>query len=79
MLYNQTKSCVKSCKKILLFKKNPLFSQKTHCFPIKPIVFQHVHFLSHCFEMKNYHCVLVGSVPMFRDQLLLPDEACGIW
>jgi len=29
--------------------KNPLFSKN-------PIVFQHVHFLSHCFEMKNYHC-----------------------
>jgi len=28
---------------------------KTHCFPKKHIVFQHVHFLSHCFETKNYH------------------------
>ena len=41
MLYNQNKSCVKSCKKTLLFlktttlfsKKNPLLSPKTHCFP----------------------------------------------
>ena len=36
MLYNQNKSCVKSCQKHC-FLKNPLFSKK-------PIVFQHVHF-----------------------------------
>jgi len=35
MLYNQNKSCVKSCQNIAL---------KTHCFPKKRIVFQHVHF-----------------------------------
>ena len=33
MLYNQNKSCVKSCQKT-----------KTHCFPKKRIVFQYVHF-----------------------------------
>jgi len=50
MLYTQNKSCVKSCQKSLLFNKNivfpkkTLFSQKTHCFSKKPIVFQHVHF-----------------------------------
>ena len=32
MLYNQNKSCVKSCQTTLLYK-NPLFSQKTHFFP----------------------------------------------
>ena len=31
--------------------KKPLCSKKT-------IVFQHVHFLSNCFETKNYHCLL---------------------
>ena len=56
MLYNQNKSCVKSCQKTLV-------SQKTHRFPEKPIVFQKnpsfsnmCTFLSHCFETKNYHC-----------------------
>jgi len=33
MLYNHNKSCLKSCKKTLLFFKNPLFSKKSHCFP----------------------------------------------
>jgi len=37
MLYNQNKSCVKSCQNTLLLKN-------THCFPKNPIVFQHVHF-----------------------------------
>jgi len=39
-LYNQNKSCVKSCQKHcflknnnIVFPKNPLFSQKTHSFP----------------------------------------------
>jgi len=31
MLYNQNKSCVKSCQKYCF--KNPLFTKKTHCFP----------------------------------------------
>ena len=31
MLYNQNKSCVKSCQNHCF--KNPLFSKKTHCFP----------------------------------------------
>ena len=54
MLYNQNKSCVKSCKKHCFKKK--------HCFPKKPIVlpknplFSNMcTFLSHCFETKNYH------------------------
>ena len=38
MLYNQNKSCVKSCKKHCFFKKT-LFFQKTHCFTQK----------NHCF------------------------------
>ena len=56
---NHVWSCV---KKNIAFKKT-LFSQKTHffpknpLFPKKPIVFQYVHFLSHCFETKNYHCL----------------------
>jgi len=33
---------------------------KKHCFK-KRIVFQHVNFLSHCFETNNYHCVCVSS------------------
>ena len=45
MLYTQNKSCVKSCQNIAFFKKT-LFSKKNHCFPKKPIVFQHVHFFN---------------------------------
>ena len=49
MLYNQNKSCVKSCKKCLknpiVFPKNPLFSNMCT-------------FLSHCFKTKNYHWLL---------------------
>jgi len=30
--------------KTTVFQKKPLFSKKNHCFPKKPIVFQHVHF-----------------------------------
>jgi len=52
MLYNKNKSCVKSCQKTLLFK-----NKTKHCFPKKTIVFQHVHFKSHCFETKNFHCI----------------------
>ena len=34
MLYNQNKSCVKSCQKTLLLKKNTIvFQKKQHCFP----------------------------------------------
>ena len=47
MLYNQNKSCVKSCQNHC-FKKPIVFKKKR-------IVFQHVHFLSHCFETKIYH------------------------
>ena len=43
-LYNQNKSCVKSCQKHCFLKTTTLFSPKTHCFPKKPIVFEHVHF-----------------------------------
>jgi len=57
MLYNQNKSCVKSCQNIALetivFQKNPLFStKKTHCF-------QHVHFF--------YPIVLKRNVFTARD------------
>ena len=56
MLYIQNISYVKSCQKhCFKTQKQTLFTPKTHCFPKKPIVFQHVHILSHCFETKNYH------------------------
>jgi len=50
MLYNQNKSCVKSCQ-------NTLLKTNTHCFPKKNPLFSNMcTFLSHCFETKNYHC-----------------------
>jgi len=50
MLYNKKIMCEVMSKTLLFKKTTTLFSKK------KPIVFQHVHFLSHCFETKNYHC-----------------------
>jgi len=32
----------------------------------KTIVFQHVHFLSHCFETKNYHCTCMSYSKQFN-------------
>ena len=50
MLYNKNKSYVMSCQKHCF---------KTHCFPKKQnTLFSNMcTFLSHCFEMKNYHCL----------------------
>jgi len=52
---NHVRSRVKNIawQKTLFSQKNPLFSPK------KNIVFQHVHFLSHCFETKHYHCLFL--------------------
>jgi len=50
MLYNQNKSCVKSCQKHCVLK-NPIVFQK------KPLFSNMCTFLSHCFETKNYHCI----------------------
>ena len=46
MLYNQNKSCVKSCQKHCL---------KKHCFQKNALFSNMCTFLSHCFETKNYH------------------------
>jgi len=78
MLYNQNKSCVKSCQ-------NTLLKTNTHCFPKKPIVFQHVHFFiplfwneklslipdnsftlkllaKYMYQMLNWECILNSAV-----------------
>ena len=39
MLYNQNKSCVKSCQNIDIFLKKNIVFQNKHCFPLfNPIV-----------------------------------------
>ena len=42
--------CEVVSKKHRFLKNTPLFPKKPHCFPTCSL------FLSHCFEMKNYHC-----------------------
>jgi len=56
MLYNQNKSCVKSCQKHCSFKI-------THWFPEKPIVFQHVHFFIPLFW--NEKLSLYGAIVLW--------------
>ena len=60
MLYNQNKSCVKSCQKHCSFTI-------THWFPENPIVFQHVHFFIPLFWNEKLSLVVPQSDHKQRD------------
>jgi len=62
MFYNQNKSYVKSCKKCFL---------KTHCFPKKTIVFQHVHFSNPLFWNEKLSLITTHSRSI---SLTIPHE-----
>ena len=70
MLYNQNKSCVNLCKKTL-------HSPKTHCFPQKPIVFQHVHFFIPLFW--NEKLSLCTHVSGFTNKIPVQPWCTELW
>jgi len=63
MIYNQNKSCVKSCKNIIFFKQQHCFPKKPIVLKKKPIVFQHVHFF----------------IPLFWNEKIITDVSNNSW
>jgi len=77
MLYNQNKSCVKSCQKHCFLKNNNIVFKKI------PLFSNMCTFLSHCFETINYHCVIYCYI-LFHiisspEHEVLMVSYCGQW
>ena len=85
MLYIKIKHVWSRVKKHCFLKNNNIVFPKTHCFPKKPIVFQHVHFLIPLFWNEKlslytyiYYLLILTSVDLFlaKYNLIIHQEAC---